>query len=168
MSTSYTYLLSPQWTGPMRLTAVLTALGIPVLSVEYDTTTGFTVHYGPGATAQQISQGNATAATFDPATYVTRTLFDLVTALNALTAAQKTNVSADLFGGSPPKFALDAGPNAGALLAIYYSTQTATLSTADKNTAKLYAAALYAQDNPAYLITPAFDPTINVPGWAAP
>src|SRR5580765_4326967 len=48
-----------------------------------------------------------------------RLLYDIYNDLVALSAVQKTNVNGDLFVGSPPKFTQDAGPNAGALLALW-------------------------------------------------
>lgn len=95
---------------------------------------------------------------------VTRPLFDLVTALNGLNATQKTNISNDLFGGSPAKWTQATGENSSSILVIFTLTQTATLSTADKNLAKIHGTALYIQDYPNYLVNPSFDPTINVPG----
>jgi hypothetical protein len=101
---------------------------------------------------------------FDDGT-VQRSLFDIITDLNALTNTQKTNIAADLFAGTPPKcLQYIAGSNLSALLVLYFTVQTATLSTADKNLAKLYAAGLYVQDNPNYLKQPSFDATINVAG----
>src|SRR4051812_22087607 len=47
-----------------------------------------------------------------------RTLLAILTDLQALTAAQRTNVAADLFGAGN-RWSTDAGPNAGALLALY-------------------------------------------------
>jgi hypothetical protein len=93
-----------------------------------------------------------------------RSLFNIRADLLALTAAQKANVNTDLFGGSPAKWTQDAGANAATLYAIWCSSQVSGLSAADATTLKLAATACYVQDNPKYLVNPAFDPSINVPG----
>lgn len=84
--------------------------------------------------------------------------------LDNLTAAQKTNVNADLFASSPAKWRSDVGPNAVSLWLLDAIVGLVTLSAADKNLLKLKAAAAYVQDNPRYLVNPIFDVSINVSG----
>lgn len=149
--------------GAARLTQQLLLAGIPVVGVS-QTADGYVVEYDPSATPAQIAQGNAMAAATAPGNYRPRKLYDIVQSLNALTAVQKTNISNDLFGGLPPKWTQDTGPNAADLLVLYTLTLTTGLSTADKNTVRLHAAAIYVMDNPLYLLSPPFDPTISAAG----
>jgi hypothetical protein len=95
-----------------------------------------------------------------------RRLYDVFNDIGALTAAQKLAISNDLFGGSPPKFTQDTGDDAADLLVLYCLSQTG-LSAADKNLVKQASAAIYARDNPAYLVGQTFGGTvaaINIPG----
>jgi hypothetical protein len=91
------------------------------------------------------------------------TLSQIVTALNALTTGQKTNVVNALFGGAVP-ILQDSGPNAGLITVLYGIVQNVTLLPAESQALKLYAVALFLQDNPTYLVKPAFDATINLLG----
>jgi hypothetical protein len=93
-----------------------------------------------------------------------RTLLSILDSLNALTAAQKTAIGNDLFTMPDPKALTDAGPNAVGIFTLYWAVNTGGISPADKNLAKLYAAAYWAQDNPKAFVNPPYDPTINVPG----
>lgn len=147
-----------------RLELTLTALGIPFSGTSYDGTT-FTVSYPANATQAQITQGNNLAATWPNTVYQSRTLVDLVNALSTLTGTQQTNIVNNLFVGNPLRVLMDAGPDTAAIGVLYYITQITTLPVSSINLAKLYAAAMYVQDNPTYLISPSFDVTINVAGW---
>lgn len=96
---------------------------------------------------------------------VKRTLLAIIADLTALTSGQKIAIGNDLFTGPPAnKWQGNAGPNAAAMFTLYFQTQTGGMSPADKALAKLYAAAMYTQDNPKYLVNPSFDPSINIPG----
>lgn len=88
-------------------------------------------------------------------------------ALSALTGPQKTAVWADLTGGSPAKWTSDRGPNAAAILMCVGITVSlaGAMTAAQLTDMKVRAVAAYVLDNPLYLVNPAFDPTINVPGW---
>lgn len=154
------------YTPVVRLEITFAALGIPIVGDSWNQSTNtISVQYAPTATQAQINQGNQLLATWDMRPYRARRLIDLINDLNALTSTQKTNISNDLFSGTPLKVLLDPGANISPIFVLYWGTQTPGLTTQDKNLAKLYAAAMYVQDNPAYLIQPTFDTTINVPGW---
>jgi hypothetical protein len=121
-------------------------------------------------TSRDLTSGEATTldalvTAHDGRLRTKRDLLDIVTDLQTLSANQKTNISNALFTppGSPP-ILTDSGPNAASIWSLYAMIQLNGVTTADKNTIKLYAAAQYVQDNPRYLATPAFDNTINVPG----
>lgn len=81
----------------------------------------------------------------------------------ALNAQQKLNVANDLFGAGS-KWATDAGSNRSGLFVMYTLVSQLGLTAAQTNAAKAAAAAMFAQDFPGYLVRPAFDGTINVPG----
>jgi hypothetical protein len=95
-----------------------------------------------------------------------RTLLAIYTDLQALTAAQKTNVWTDLSSGTPKKYLQDVGRNAAAIAALDWAATDSGATGTALTAAKLRIGAMYVQDNPAYLINPSFDPTINVPGIA--
>lgn len=146
-----------------RLELTFAALGIPLIGDSYDGTT-ISVQYAPTATQAQIDQGNQLLATWDYRTYRSRLIGDLINALNALTATQKQEIWTDLTSGTPPKVLTDLGGNNAALYVLKWAAGTG-MASGDIAQAKLYAAAMYVQDNPAYLINPTFDTSINVPGW---
>lgn len=93
-----------------------------------------------------------------------RLLGDIISDLNALTSAQKTAVWNDLTSGSPAKWELNNGFNASAIAVLKFVVSLASLSAADVVAAKIFGVAMYCQDNPVYLVHPAFDSSINVPG----
>lgn len=93
-----------------------------------------------------------------------RSLLAIRADLVALSGAQKTAVWADITSGSPPKWSLDDGINAGAIAVLTLLGASGTLSAADVLEAKLRGVAMYCQDKPNYLVSPAFDPTISIPG----
>lgn len=95
---------------------------------------------------------------------VPRPLLDIITALTNLSAAQKTAVWNDVTSGTPPKWALDAGPNAAAIAWAPTLITLSTIAAADVLNIKIKAVAMYCQDVPRYLVQPAFDPSINIPG----
>lgn len=86
----------------------------------------------------------------------------LVSALGALTAAQRTAIAGALFGPEN-RWATNRGANMGALAIIAALLQAPTL-TAAHDILRLYGVALFLQDNPAFLVQPPFAPAVNVPG----
>lgn len=91
---------------------------------------------------------------------------ELRTAINALTAQQKNAIWADLNGGNPPKWSTGTGASVRAMIVLHWAASSITLLPADVNEARLRMAVLWVMDNPNYLVQPAFDRTINVPGDA--
>jgi len=127
-------------------------------------------------TAQQTSQADAIVQAYDPRPRKPRTMYAIASDIFALSGSlptpaagtQKAHVIADLFTGSlaagAQKWQQDPGPNAAAMSAVYAAI-TASNGLATFNAAQqLIMAAMYVQDNPTYLVNPAFDATINVPG----
>lgn len=98
---------------------------------------------------------------------VRRSLLDIITDLNALAPTQKNNVWNDLTIGPPAnKWQSDSGINAAAIAVLQFLATTGTLNATDLLNAKIRGVAMYVQDNPGYLVRPAFDLTINIPGQA--
>lgn len=95
-----------------------------------------------------------------------RPLYAIYNSLAALSSTQKTNIWTDLSSGSPAKYLADLGPNAAAIAALDWAVRFSGLGAAAITDAKLRIAAIYVADNPTYLLSPSFDPTINVPAWA--
>jgi hypothetical protein len=123
------------------------------------------IGFDPDITAQQLVTLNGVIAAHVPAgPRKPRLLLDVYNDLVALSAAQKTNINADLFVGSPPKFTGDTGSSQADLLVLWTLQQVGGLSVGDKTLVKLAAAAIYCLDNPKYLVHPSFDATILVPG----
>lgn len=120
-------------------------------------------------TSRDLTSGEQTTlasivAAYDGRLRRKRKPYDLYVALGALTGTQRSNIASNLFGGSPPLFTQDSGGDSPDLLVLWVLQQTGGLSTADKNTVKQAAAAIYCRDNPTYLVNPAFDSSINVAG----
>jgi hypothetical protein len=120
--------------------------------------------YQASATPEQIAQGDATASTFDLRTYQTRPLHEIYTDVSALTGPQKTNVWTDLSAGHPPKYLLDEGPNAAAIMALDWSASDSGATGNAAASAKQRIITMFCQDCPSYLVYPPFDQSINVPG----
>jgi hypothetical protein len=151
-----------------RYEMTLISLGIPYDSMTYDSTVPIiTVTYSPNATAGQIAQGNQILSTWDYRDYRVRTLNEIYQDLQALTTAQHGNAWTDIsapYGGAPRKYLTDTGLNAAPLFVmdwiIFVSRPTGAQLTAGQQNIL----AQYVQDNLMYLVNPAFDSTINVPG----
>lgn len=124
------------------------------------------IDYRAEATDEERAAGDEVAREFDLAEPARRPrpLYAIHADVKALSVAQSQAVAGDLFGGNPPKVDTDTGPNAPDLLVIKILRQTGSLSAADKRLTEQAAMAIYALDNPNYLVHPPFDPSINVPG----
>lgn len=159
------------YSGTSRLHIQLDAMAIPVDGVSQNADNTFTIYYNPSATAGQIAQGNALAQGYDYRTYQSQLLSDLYQSLAALTVTQHnniwTNISASVTGppSAPRKYLLDVGPNAAAIFVMDWSIYQSGATGAKLTAAQNDLISMYVQDNPAYLINPPFDTSINVPGW---
>lgn len=94
----------------------------------------------------------------------TRLFRDIRADLVALTAQQKSNIWTAFTAGNPPLYQTDKGVNAGLLAIGQFLGQVASFSGAEQQEFRLRAIVLYVMDNTTWLVTPAFDNTINVPG----
>lgn len=147
-----------------RLDTALRAAGLPIDGLGVDGET-VNIFWQTQPTQQQLDTAAAIAA--DPYWKYARrqrSLWDIAGDLNALTAQQKTNVWNDLSAGTPARYKLDVGTNAGAISVLDLILAVSGLTGANLTNARLRLAACYVQDNPAYLKTPGFDGTINVLG----
>lgn len=97
---------------------------------------------------------------------VPRSLLAIFTDLQALTLSQKSAVWLNIAAGTPRLYLTDLGTNSAPIGTVDFLLSQATVvwNTADLNTLRMRLVAYYVQDNPAYLVTPAFAPTINIPG----
>lgn len=171
MATSFTVTLASPPRSLTGLDTQLLAAGIPIkpapdtFSLDGSTLTVFCTRE---LTEQEIATGTGVVQNFVvPPDTRPRLLADIYDALKALTVAQKTNVDANLFesvGGATPLWKTNRGVNAGAMLALWASSQLSTPSNADKTLLKLAICAMYVSDNPSYLVHPTFDSSINVSG----
>lgn len=146
------------------LHAALTAAGIPIDGVARLTDGSVRIDFQATATSQQKTDAAAMAAAWDWTPRQPRRLYDIWQALNALSAGQQSAIWTDITSGTPPKWALAEGDNAGAILALHWSALNSGATTANLNDAKRRLVAMYCQMYPNYLIHPSFDSTINVPG----
>jgi hypothetical protein len=106
-------------------------------------------------------------ADLSPDARVPRPLWQIYQDVAALTAAQKQAIWADLTSGPPslPKKYLRAvGPNAAAVNALDWAVTDSGAAGASLQSAQTRMISMICQDYPDYLVNPAFDPTINVPG----
>lgn len=165
--------------GLLKLHGALVAAGVPLAGVadvtgQVPAAGWYTVarpdgktlriDFGAGVTPAQESTAAFLAQTFTLGDRAPRTLAGIYGDLKALTAAQKTNVWADLAAGTPPKYLTDEGPNAAAIGVLDWAATDAGATGAALTAARLRIAAAYCQDNPGYLVQPPFDPSINVAG----
>lgn len=148
-----------------KLKVECVAIGLPVTDVQRlgdEAQTIYVITDRDLSGAEQAALANAVAA-HDGRPRRKRKVYDMYVDIAALTATQQSAIAADLFGGSPPKYTQDEGDDAPDLLVLWVLSQTG-LSAADKNLVKRAAAAIYARDNPKYLVNPPFAPAINIPG----
>ncbi len=142
------------------------AAGLPLLTVR-QSGTDITVVLDPTTTPAQQQQANAIAAQHDVRPRKPRMIAHVITGgdglpgLTGLTPTQQVNLWNDF--SSNQRWLVDPGANAVQLLALGRMVQDELIPATATHTRGL-ALALYIQDNPRYAETPAFDPSINVPG----
>ena|SRR5215216_1968234 len=161
-----TYQRTAPGADPAKLQAELIAAGLPVLYVNGGGDQVYVVT-SRELTPAEVTTLDAVIAAHDGRPRRRRKLYDVYQAIGALSPAQKTAISGDLFGGSPPKFTQDEGADAADLLVLWTLQQVGGLSTTDKNLVKQAAAAIYVRDNVTYLVNQTFGgavAAINVPG----
>ena len=114
---------------------------------------------------EELPEGHADILAFRAKSYRRpRTLYAIYTDIGALSAGNQATIWTDIISGSPPKWSLDAGQNAAAIMALHWSAANSGASAANLNDAKRRLVAAYCQDNPGYLVNPVFLPAVNIPG----
>jgi hypothetical protein len=98
---------------------------------------------------------------------IQRSMADLFIAISALTNAQKTAIWTDLSSGSPAKYLLSEGAAEAGIAALDWAIKDSGATGASLTNARLRIAAMYAYDNPLYLVNPSFDATINIAAYTA-
>jgi hypothetical protein len=176
--------INPNAAGMMD--EALRAAGIPIDGVSILNTTGTAsgyppewhlvsrpdglvvrIDYRPEATPPQVTQGDDIVRTLDVTLMRARPLWAIRADIAALSAAQWTNIWTDLYAAAPPvprKYLADYGPNASAIYVFDWSLYVSGPTAAQQKAGQISLAALYTQDNPAYLKHPPFDSTINISG----
>lgn len=140
--------------------------GLPVDSIDGSPGAGtVTVFTTRDLTTLEQSALASLVAAYDGRPRRKRPIYAILADVAALSASQQAAVWNDLTAGSPSKISADAGPNAAAILVLQFvSTSIGGLTNAEKNDGRRRAAAMYAQDVPAYLVHPPFDSGIAIAG----
>jgi len=144
----------------------LDARGIPVVGVSGPP---WLVEYGPGATEEQVAQGDAIVAAFDGQDHVYRTLCAIYFDVQGLTGAQYDNVWAAISAptaAAPRLYLADEGSNAVTLFAMDWQAVDSGADLSQQQAAARRIIAAYVQDYPYYLDHPDFDTTVAVYGLA--
>jgi hypothetical protein len=159
-----TYYYSIPYADLGKLQQECIAAGLPVAYINGGTipTDVYVVTSRP-LTPGEVTILDGVVAAHDGRPRKKRLLYDILTDYNALTGTQRTKTWADVTKGTPPLWATDAGPNAASVFSLNWSA-TQGGAPAQQDIAKAYLISAYVQDNPKYLVNPAFDPTINLPG----
>lgn len=79
----------------------------------------------------------------------------------ALSKTQRDTIWADVSMGTPEKYLLDAGQHIPQIIALHC---VGKIGQAPDDHTQAGIMVFYALDNPRYLVMPAFDPSINIPG----
>lgn len=137
---------------------------LPISGLSF-TSTGIVPTWTVEPTQTQIDLFDSVVASYDLRPHRPRSLWDIRQNLNALSAAKKTAIWNDINSGTPPKWALERTDASYGIAAIEFSaTSVAGITAAERTEARLRLVAMYIRGNPRYLVNPAFDPTINIPG----
>ena len=96
-----------------------------------------------------------------------RPLWAIRADVQALSAAQWTNVWNDLSAAAPPvprKYLSDYGVNAGPIFVFDWSLYVTGPTAAQQKAGQISLVAMYCQDRPNYLVNPPFAPLVSIPG----
>jgi hypothetical protein len=138
------------------MAAALAAAGLPVESVSGSPDAGtVTVRTTRDLTGPEETTLHGTVASYDGRPRRKRTLLVILTAIKALSSPKQTAVWNDVLSGTPPKWQTMSSDQA-----VWVTAALATTTA----TQKQVAVAFFVRENVNYLVNPAFDPTINVPG----
>lgn len=146
------------------LQAELIAAGVPVEYINGSGSDVMIVTTRDLTNPEQVTLTNIVAA-HDGRPRTARALYLIYGDLLALSVAKKSSVWADISAGNPRKYFTGTGRNVAAIAAIDALIANVTTMTAPQLTdSRLRLVSMYVQDNPKYLVNPAFDATINISG----
>jgi hypothetical protein len=151
----------------------LVAAGIPVDTVAMSpgNVGPMIVTYQRTATPQQIAQGGVIVAAYGLLPRAPRQPLAVYADLLALTPQQQANVWTDLSSNvvvgtlTVKKYLTDVGPNFSGIAALDWALSDSGATGLALTHARMRIAMVFVIDNPTYLVTPAFDPTITL--WGA-
>lgn len=146
-----------------RMHDAMIAAGLPVISVQVVAGV-VSATYTRALTAPEQVTAAGIIANPIYLVRVKRTLYSIYADLNALAGSDKVLVWNDLSAGTPKKYALSAGVNAGAISVLDWVVQFSGVNPTNIQQAQLRLIAMYVQDQPRYLEHPSFAPTINISG----
>jgi hypothetical protein len=131
--------------------------------------TGLFANLQPGTAEEYLPESHPDVQAFLTATRRRpRPLWSIRADIQALTAAQFSNVWADLSaavpGEAPRKYLTDYGANVAGIFVFDWGLYVTGPTAAQVKAGQISLAAMYTQDNPKYLVNPPFDPSIDVPG----
>jgi hypothetical protein len=165
--------LNPPGCAPgERLDAELRRQAVPILGVSVTVPASgprsAVVHYPDGTSQADQDRGNQIAAGFDLRDAQLCSLSSLYQSVAALSQTQRNNIWADLSAPATPtprKYLTDYGTNASAIFTMDYLLYVVGGTAAQVDSGRNDIISFWTQDNPQYLINPAFDPSISVPGY---
>jgi hypothetical protein len=166
--------LNPPGCAPgERLDAELRRQAVPILGVSVTVPPSgprvAAVHYPDGTSQADQDRGDAIAAGYDLRDAQLKSLSQLYQDVQALTAAQRTNLWTDLSASAlpeaPRKYLTDYGPSAASIFVMDWIVFVLKPTAAQMTAAQNDIMAFYIGDNPQYAINPVFDTTINLPGY---
>jgi hypothetical protein len=123
------------------------------------------VDYLPEATAEQIAQGDDIVTTLDVTKMRPRAMFDIYGDIKALSAQKQAAIAADISANSYEKLKAMHPPQDAPVAVLHWCvTSLAAATQTERYDAYARIEAMYAQQFPDYLVGPAFDTSINIPG----
>jgi hypothetical protein len=168
---TYTYAKSYAQLDERKLRDEANAAGIPVTDVQRLGDEAETVYVitDRDLTPAEKAALDALVAAHDGRPRRARSLADIYDDLAGLLPAQQDAILADLQLGAAlstsPKWTSLRPPQDGPAFAAWWAaTKLAGATNAEKRQAGGIIASMYAQQNPKYLVNPAFAPSVNVPG----
>jgi hypothetical protein len=167
----YQYLKPYATLSNHQLLAECTAAGLPVTDVQTVGDEAETIHVVTSRDlmpAEKMTLDSLVEA-HDGRPRRARSVFAIYADLSALTNAQQDAILADLQLAAPlstpPKWTTLRPPQDGpAFVAWWAATRLAGATAAEKRQAGGIIASMFAQQEPKYLVAPAFAPAINIPG----
>jgi len=131
----------------------------PPTSVHYD----YAVTQPPVPPADQATIDNLIAG-WSWENWSPRGLYSIFDDVNALTAGQRANIQTNVQSNQFAQVRALRPPQDGAAMALHWSMRLNAGTATERTDACMRLACMISQQNPSYLVNPAWDVTINVPG----